>query len=480
LALKVLLVDPSDEWLDSAAKFLKEQMYEVASVNNGKDAQLALYNDKFFAVVLNYSVKSHSGSQVLKFIKTNHPSQRVVMIMEDKELLEKVTEDKLKKMGAMEVACKPFELALLKELLEGHQSLGDLMSNIPKREGASEEEEVKESDDDFTKVRIDQFYSAQAVLFDIFIRLKANHFVKILHAGDQFTKDRIDKYKVDKGVEFLYFHNSDRRKFIQYNNFLAKKLISVKQAPAASKVNLLKNVSEKYLEEVFTVGVKPQVVDQGKEVCENIFNLVEQQDDLYQLLRSYQEFDPNAFAHAFLVSMFSTCIIKQFEWQSRTTIETTAMACLFHDIGKMKLPKELLEKRPMEMNDEELELYKTHPELGAEVVEGNRMINNSIKQIILQHHEHFDGTGYPYGKRGSKILTLSNIVCLADDFVHIMIDEDLKPVDALKALLSRKEMITRYNSMIVENFIKVFVDPAKIIKESKLPSNSKVINKKVS
>ncbi len=480
MALKVLIVDHSDEWIDSAATFLKEQMYEVSSVNNGKDAQLALYNDKYFAVILNYSVKNHSGSQVLKFIKTNHPSQRVVLILDSEELLEDLTEEKLKKMGAMEIAAKPFELDTLKELLEGHQSLGDLMNTIPKREGASEEEEVDMSDDDFTKVKIDQFYSSQAVLFAIYIRLKENRFVKILHAGDQFSKERIDKYKNDKGVEYLYFHNSDRRKFIQYNNFLAKKLIKVEQAPAQSKVNLLKNVSEKYLEEVFTVGVKPQVVDQGKEVCANIFDLVEKQDDLYKLLRSYQDFDPNAFTHAFLVSMFSTCIIKQFEWQSRTTIETTAMACLFHDIGKMKLPKELLEKRPLEMDDAEMELYKTHPELGVEIVEGNRMINNSIKQIILQHHEHFDGTGYPYGKRGSKILTLSNIVCLADDFVHLMIDEEMIPVDALKTLLSRKEMISRYNSMIVENFIKVFVDPSKIVKESQLPSNSKVVNKKVS
>jgi len=482
LALKVLIVDHSDEWIESASTFLKEQMYEVKSVNNGKDAQLALYNDKFFAVVLNYSVKNHSGSQVLKFIKTNHPSQRVIMILDSKDMLESgsLSEDKLKKMGAMEVACKPFELDHLKDLLEGHQSLGDLMSTIPKREGTSEEEEVDMSDDDFTKVRIDQFYSSQAVLFAIYIRLKENRFIKILHAGDQFTKDRIDKYKNEKGVEFLYFHNSDRRKFIQYNNFLAKKLINTEVAPAISKVNLLKNVSEKYMEEVFTVGVKPQVVDQGKEVCENIYNLVEKQEDLYKLLKTYQDFDPNAFTHAFLVSMFSTAIIKQFDWQSKTTIETTAMACLFHDIGKMKLPKELLEKRPLEMDDEEMELYKTHPELGVEVVEGNRMINNSIKQIIIQHHEHFDGTGYPYGKRGSKILTLSNIVLLADDFVHLMIDEELKPVEALKAILSRKEMVTRYNSMIVENFIKVFTDPEKIIKESNLPSNSKVLNKKAS
>ncbi|OUR96765.1 hypothetical protein A9Q84_10515 [Halobacteriovorax marinus] len=482
MALKVLLVDPNEEWLQSASKFLIEQFYEIKKVNNGKDAQLALYNDKFFAVILNFDTKNHSGMQVLKFIRTNHPSQRVVMVLEGQEILDKgrTSEEKLKKMGATEIAVKPFEIEHLKDLLEGHQSLGDVMSNIKRREGQSDEVEVDTPDEEFTKVRIDDFYSAKAVLFDVYIQLRSNRYIKILHSGDTFSKERIDKYKNEKNVENLYFHNSDRRKFVQYHNQLAAKLIASKQIPASVKVKMVKNVADKYIQEAFHQGMKPQVVEQGKEVCANIFNLVEKEKDLYKVLKSYEELDPSAFTHAFLVSLFSTAIIKQFDWQSRTTIEATAMACLFHDIGKVKLPKELLNKQVKDMNDEELELYKTHPELGVEIIEGNRLINNSVKQIILQHHEAFDGTGFPYGKRGSKILTLANIVCLADDFVHIMVDDKLDPPAALRKMLMNQEQVSRYNSMIVENFIKVFVDPEKIVKESSLPSNSRVVNKKVS
>jgi putative nucleotidyltransferase with HDIG domain len=483
LALKVLLVDPSDEWLATATEFLVEQLYEVAKVNNGKDAQLALYNDDFFAVILNFETKNHSGMQVLKFIRSNHPSQRVVMVLNSQDLLDsgKTSEEKLKKMGATEIAVKPFEVSHLKDLLEGHQSLGDIMSTITRREGQSEEVEVDTPDEEFTKVRIDDFYSAKAVLFDVYVQLRSNRYVKILHSGDTFSKERIDKYKNEKNVEHLYFHNSDRRKFVQYHNQLAKKLINNEKMPAQVKVKMLKNVADKYVQEAFHQGMKPQVIDQGKQVCENIFNLVEKEKGLYQILKSYEEFDPTAFTHAFLVSLFSTAIIKQFDWQSRTTIEATAMACLFHDIGKMKLPRELLNKRPIEMDDEEMELYKSHPELGVEIIEGNRLINNSVKQIILQHHENFDGTGFPYGKRGSKILTLANIVHLADDFVHIMVDEEVDPPTALRKMLMDQEQISKYNSMIVENFIKVFVDPEKIIKDSNsLPSNSKIVSKKVS
>lgn len=483
MALNVLLADPDSEWLETVSKFLQDQFYKVKCVTNGKDAQLSLYNEKYFAVIINWDLKNHAGSQVLKFIRTNYPAQKVILVLENDGLYAsgQYDEEKLKKLGATEIALKPFEISHLKELLEGHQSLGDLVSSLPKREGLSEEEEVQLQDEEFTSVNINSFYSSKAVLFDIYIRLSSGRYVKILHAGDNFSKERIDKYKNDKGVENLYFHKSDRRKFIQYNNYLTRKVVGNKQLPGSVKVDMMKNVADKFVEEIHTQGVKPQVVDQGKEVCKTLFRLVEKQDDLYKVLKELENDDPNIFTHSFLVSLYSTAIIKQFEWQSQITIESTALACLLHDIGKTKLPKELISMRPEDMNDEQLEEYQNHPQYGAEIVEQNRMINNSVKQIILQHHECYDGSGFPFGKRGSKILTLANIVKLADDFTHIMLDEKKSPTEALKSILMNQETVARYNSMIVENFIKVFVDPEKIEKEAKvLPSNSRMVNKKAS
>lgn len=480
MALKLLLVDSDENWLAQAKQFLVAQMYEVTAVVNGRDAQLALYNDKFFAVLMNYDIQNHSCTQVLKFIKSNYTNQRVIVIVNDQSLVDNgvVTEEKFQKLGVAEIAVKPFEIPYLKDLLEGHQSLGDLLAGVTKKEGTSAETEVQMNDENFSRIKIDEFYSAQAVLFDIFIKLNDNKYLKILHAGDSFSKDRIDKYKNEKKIDSLYFHNSDRRKYIQYNNYLAKKFIEKANIPVLSKVNILKNVSEKFIEEAFTVGVKPLVIEQGREVCETIYQLIEGQPDLFTILRSYQNFDPTAYAHSFLVTLYSTAIIKQFEWQSKTTIETTAMACMFHDIGKTLLPKEFLNLRPADMNPEQLEMYKKHPELGLQIVESSRTINNSVKQIILQHHEAYDGTGFPHERKGSKILTLANIVCLADDFVHIMIDYKLQPTEALRKILSSQNGVKRYNSILIEKFINVFVDPVKLHKDVALPSNSRVVNQR--
>lgn len=480
MALKLLIVDPDETWLGQAKKYFSDAMYEVSTVINGKEAQVMMYNTQFFAVIINYATENHSCTQVLKFIKTNYTNTQVMVIVNDKALVDRgeVTEEKLKRFGVSEIAVKPFEIHYIKELLEGHQSLSDMMMSVNKKEGVSEETEVSMGDDAFTSIRIDEFYSSSAVLFDIYIKLSENKYLKILHTGDTFSKERLDKYKNDKKVENLYFHNSDRRKFIHYNNFLSKRMMDNKNIPVANKVNILKNVTEKFIEEAYTVGIRPQVIEQGKEVCENVFSMIEKQNDLYTVLKSYQNFDPSAYTHAFLVTLYSTAIIKQFEWQSKATIETTAMACMFHDIGKTLLPKDFINLSVKDMTPEQLEIYKKHPELGFQIVENNRQMNHSVKQIILHHHEAFDGTGFPFQKKGNKIPTLANIVCLADDFVHIMIDEKLQPTEALRRILMDKVGVKRYNSILIEKFIKVFVDPSKVSnKDTVLPSNSRVVKK---
>ena len=451
--LKILLAHPSSEWLEASSELVRSQGYEVVTADSGKHAQNAIAQDKFFTVVISEDLENHSGAQVLKFAKSKSTGLAVVFLAEEFE------GDKWIKLGAQTVLSKEAPMEEILRIFEGGKSVDDLLAGVERREGVSDEEEVSESDAAFTSIKIGEFYSSKAVLFDVFIQLGSGKYVKILHAGDTFSQERIDKYKNEKNVEYLWFKTSDRSKYIKYQSHLTSMLVNSQKVPVEMKAKFLKNVTSKYVEEVMSEGLKPQIIEQGKEICEQVYQLVEKDKSLYKLLRSYQDFDPSAVDHAYLVTLFTTSIIKQFEWQSQTTIETASMACMFHDIGKMKMPPKLLQTRPGDMSAEELEMYHNHPVLGAEMIEGKNLINNSVKQIVLQHHEYYDGTGFPFKKKGNKILTLANIICLVDDFVHMMIMKKLKPTEALKLILIDQSLVSRYNTVIVENFIKIFVEP---------------------
>jgi putative nucleotidyltransferase with HDIG domain len=480
VALSVLLADANQDWLTKIKPFLENKLYKVETALNGKAAQLAIYNHEFFACVINLNLRNHSALEVLKFIKASHKVVRIVIIVDRPELLTELnlSIDKLIKLGATEVLARPFEVQHVADVLEGQQSLKELVQTITVRNGQGEEVEVNSDDGNFTSIKIDEFFTGKALLFDVFIRLSNNKYVKILHSGDTFSRERINHYKEEKGVEHLYFLTADRRKYIQYLNYVTNTITNKKDISDATKIRMVNSTSDKFLEELYTEGLKPQVVELARQLGQSVYQMVQKQTDLWKVLRKWQELDANSYNHSTLVMIYSSAIIQQFEWQSSALLNTMAMASLFHDIGKMKLPKELIDKRPQDMTHEEILIYQTHPIEGAKMLEGHLMIKQSVRQIILQHHEAFDGTGFPNKIKANKVLSLANILSLCDTFAHIMTDQNLKPLEALKKLLGDAVLMSKFNSLIVEHFIKIFADPAKIGKEYKMPSNSRVVPSK--
>ncbi|MBF0298959.1 MAG: HD domain-containing protein [Oligoflexia bacterium] len=463
MGVKLLLADPNSEWLKEAADFFSGLCYEVETCSNGKRSQLMLYNHKFFATILNLEIQDHPGIQVLKFIKANYPSMKIILIMSREETLKENGLDRalLAKQGIVDVFIMPYQLRELQQSLEGHQSFEEIISRSKTREGVSAEEEVDSSDDQFMKVKIAEFFSTKSVQFDVFIRLREGKYLKILHSGDTFSKERIDTYKNEKKVEYLYFKKEDRIRFVRLQNYISEKTAPNKAVAIETKVGLIKNLAEVYVEGIYTEGLKPVLIDQGKALCGNIYEVVHNNSDLFKLLRTYSEKNNSLYAHSYMVTLFSSMIIKQFVWESKIVNESVGMAALLHDIGRTVQPAELKEMSPNNMTKEQLEIYKKHPEEGVKILNGYPQIQEAVKQIILQHHERINGEGFPTGLRSHKILALAQIVGVADEFVQIMVDGALKAPEALKKMLADPTCTKRHSAIILENFLKVFIDPGK-------------------
>jgi putative nucleotidyltransferase with HDIG domain len=95
-------------------------------------------------------------------------------------------------------------------------------------------------------------------------------------------------------------------------------------------------------------------------------------------------------------------------------LEQLFRAGLLHDIGKIGIPIAILDK-PGKLDDEEYDTIKTHPALGGKILEPIQVYQD-IVPIIVQHHERFDGKGYPDGLAGEAISIGARILCVADVF----------------------------------------------------------------
>ncbi len=99
----------------------------------------------------------------------------------------------------------------------------------------------------------------------------------------------------------------------------------------------------------------------------------------------------------------------------KSEITRLATGALMHDIGKIKIPLAILDK-PGKLNDEELDLIKTHPVHSAEILRMDKQFDNFIIDLALYHHEMLDGSGYPEGLSGNQISDSVRMLTIIDIF----------------------------------------------------------------
>ena len=124
-----------------------------------------------------------------------------------------------------------------------------------------------------------------------------------------------------------------------------------------------------------------------------------------------EERDPYTAGHQRRTTDLSLAIAREMGLSAHKT-KGLQMAGLIHDMGKISVPGEILSK-PGCLNEAELQLIKRHPQVAYDIL--NQIdFPWPVDQIVLQHHEKLDGSGYPQGLSGEEILLESRILCVAD------------------------------------------------------------------
>jgi putative nucleotidyltransferase with HDIG domain len=142
------------------------------------------------------------------------------------------------------------------------------------------------------------------------------------------------------------------------------------------------------------------------------------------------------------------------------TIEGIRTAGVIHDIGKISVPAEILAK-PGKLSQKEFELIKDHPQTGYEVLKDVEF-PWPIAQIIRQHHERLDGSGYPRGLTGEEVLLEARIIAVADVIEAIASHRPYRPARGIEAALAEIEQNkgVLYDASAVDACVKLFKEKA--------------------
>lgn len=165
--------------------------------------------------------------------------------------------------------------------------------------------------------------------------------------------------------------------------------------------------------------------------------------------------DPYTAGHQLRVTKLAIAICKKLNL-GQDRIDEITVASNLHDIGKITVPIEILSK-PGNISHNEREIIKTHTTAGHEIIKDIEF-PWPIAEIVYQHHERLDGTGYPRGLKGKEILKSARILCVADVVEAMVSHRPYRPGFGVEvALAELKENKGRYyDADVVEACVDLF------------------------
>jgi HD-GYP domain-containing protein (c-di-GMP phosphodiesterase class II) len=199
-------------------------------------------------------------------------------------------------------------------------------------------------------------------------------------------------------------------------------------------------------------------IREAKKGITDIVDLIIDDDETAQYMLSITSHDYYTYTHSVNVGVLAVSLSKALFQNSRGhDLHELGAGFFLHDLGKVHVDINIINK-PGKLTDEEMNQMKKHPADGYKIMRDTGQLTDECGKIVLQHHERYDGKGYPQGLSGKEIHIYARICSIADVFDALTTErpykKKLEPFQAL--LLMRNEMIHNFQQEIFEQFVMLF------------------------
>lgn len=261
----------------------------------------------------------------------------------------------------------------------------------------------------------------------------------------------LDNYVIDSllkmGVMMVYIQSGeetagDIEKSISPQ---ARKQIERLHTDDRSKVELSESVKTRVAEGIqfiYSNTESKELADATNNIASNLMNAINSTDAIAVDISALKTSDEYTFKHSVDVATMSMVLAKQ-QGLSQKQIYEIGVAGLLHDIGKTKIPLDILNK-PARLTDEEFAVMKQHPVFGYRMIKDRDEFSNEICMAVLQHHEKMNSKGYPVGFPSDKITQYARILTIADIYDALVTERPYK------SAFSQREAVEMIMSMTGE------------------------------
>lgn len=424
-----------------------ELTHETSDIMNTVSEEIAL-------VLVDYN--SGSSHEIIDYLRQQSKA-KPLFIVGDKESLWQ--------------AKKKYKTKALQEYVSFDTSIQQVEQAITKMLKASSRTNKKQM---YCRVNISFFYSAQEVFCDVYIKLK-DKYVKVFNRYDSLCRQDLDKYK-NKNVAHLYVKERD---FQYITKQLVKQLRTLSHEPQqgalikseSTAVNTIFSIQlqETVSESIKSIGINEDAVEMASMAITSTLTAVEENPKIYEVLQTSLQGNSYISEHSFLLSYIACAVCKEIEIPNQDPMASISLAAFFHDIAldsddKAKVQAESdrdFERLGVQEQQEVLE----HIDNACDILREIEGVPHDALILVLQHHERYDGTGFPRGIDYRRINPLAAVFNVCHELA-LYICESGGSKENVNQLIKEMELVYKKGCyrLAIEGLKKVFsVEPQQLI-----------------
>lgn len=292
--------------------------------------------------------------------------------------------------------------------------------------------------------------------FGVYVKISDEKFTLIFRKGDQMDPDRFKRYS-EKGVKELYIHKAERREYITATEVLMHRIQANPTGHTGDAQKVIEELTEQTMFEIHEDKIFDEAsLRRAKVVITSYVDILKNDPKGLATFINLSKNETYPCRRAIATSVFSVLLARAHQNQNEKTLMIVGLGGLLHDIGMSKLP-DGIDDMTRNLTPQEWSEVKTHPKLGLEMINDIKGFPEEVKFVIEQHHEAWDGTGYPRNLRATEIFYPARVVAIADAFSALTTKRGGRslytPEDALALLLTEHR---KYDPQLMKAFRSLF------------------------
>ncbi len=385
---------------------------EFVEAGSAKEAIAALDSGsgKVDAIISDYNMPNGNGATLGNYLKEKGFSIPFLLLSSD---------DRQKHADLLSVPNraylqKPFRNDDLREIVEGM---------LKKLDG------VQNSEQEYVPVSLSTLQRVANISRSLFIQIGENKYVKVVNPGGYFSSEEFEHF-TKKNVSRLYVHKDDVGPLLnefRENVFTEMYFQSLKEK-STEALNLSKSTLELIQVAVKSMNWSPEIVNLGNENVKMIQNIVASSPDINNVFDWFMAGEHDiGVSTGILLSYFLASLTKEMGITNQRHLEILSMAGFFHDMllddYQIRNQDKFIKAITLGTtgNRENVEQIKNHPLRARDILAKWHQCPSGLLEIIEQHHELPDGSGFPRGLKGSQIHPLSGIFIVACEAIEIFV-----------------------------------------------------------